>query len=143
MDNLVVWLRQQLEDDEKTAKAVRRLNWQSDNRIMADRDGAGVWVLGDDGDPVLIAQFATAEDGDGIDPRTIAAFSARHDPAAVLADVEAKRAVLDEYESAVRFYAENASPMTPDVETRGLGTAIQMLARAYRHRPGWKQEWET
>ncbi|QUX29687.1 hypothetical protein KGD83_03670 [Nocardiopsis akebiae] len=72
-----------------------------------------------------------------------AQYVERFNPAAILADVEAKRTVLDEYESAVRFYAESNGPMTPDVENRGLGTAITLLANAYRRRPRWKNEWEA
>lgn len=132
MEDLITWLRACLDDDEETAKAATPGPWKA---INADEYGAEVHTA--DGRTAV----ACSREGGGVGLED-ALHIARHDPAAVLEDVEAKRAVLDEYESAIRFYAENTSPMTPDVETRGLGTAITLLARAYRHRPGWRTEWE-
>lgn len=55
------------------------------------------------------------------------------DPKTVLADIEAKRAVLD-------LLDLTAGPHDP--ATGVLREAIRTLARAYRHRPGWRAEWE-
>jgi hypothetical protein len=56
----------------------------------------------------------------------LAAYIAAHDPAFVLADIAAKRAVIDAFEAAVRS-APGAYP--PDAS--GLGQAVRLLAEAY------------
>jgi len=68
----------------------------------------------------------------------IAAHMARHDPARVLAECAAKRAVIALYrpgdlESSDRgayFYAE------------GAGDAVKALAAVYKDHPDYRQEWE-
>lgn len=133
MDELVAWYRQQLDDDERAAKAAGRRRWTSDTQITTTRDDAGVWVLGEDGDPVAVARHAFDESGESVSPHDTGGHIARHDPAAVLADVEAKRAVL-----------ELCVTETPDTGGRPLALrTVRLLARAYRHRPGWKTEWEA
>lgn len=148
MEDLITWLRGVLDADESAAKAVRRLAWESDGRITVSGDVAGVWVLGDDGDPVAIAQCATAEDGEGVDPRVIATHIALHDPEQVLADVAAKRAILELHDqSGVRWVGfpradRQESYCVHDQQGAPCHT-VRLLASAHRHRPGWKQEWET
>ena len=136
MEELVAWLRGVLDDIETAAKAVRRLAWESDGRITVSGDVAGVWVLGDDGDPVAIAQHATAEDGEGVDPRVIATHIVLHDPEQVLADIEAKRKILDAYTTRADLASRGGL-----VHRDPLAFAVRTLASAYRHRPGWQDSW--
>ena len=66
---------------------------------------------------------------------------ARHDPASVLTDIAAKRAILDEYtESASRTVAHGA-PSNHEVRTAALADVIQILAEAYADRPGYDESW--
>ena len=161
MEDLITWLRGVLDADESAAKAVRRLAWESDGRITVSGDVAGVWVLGDDGDPVAIAQCATAEDGEGVDPRVIATHIALHDPEQVLADVAAKRAILDAYLPedgdphpglpCINYEGQNPEHYSEwDTCSRHIKAnetlirqdfVIRLLASAYRHRPGWRDSW--
>lgn len=147
MENLITWLRGVLDEDETAAKAARRLTWESDGRITVAGDVAGVWVLGDDGDPVAIAQHATAEDGEGIDPRVIATHIALHDPHQVLADVTAKRAILELHDqSGIRWVGfpradRQESYCVHDQQAAPCHT-VRLLASAYRHRPGWNPSWD-
>ena len=74
------------------------------------------------------------------DPET-ATHIARHDPARVLREVEAKRRVLD-------AYVEVAEMDTPDPEPEfaygravGLGEVIRLLALPYNDHPDYRQEW--
>jgi len=61
--------------------------------------------------------------------RTIDAMHiARWDPARVLAEVKAKRAILDEW----REYP---------AERRHLNPVIWHLAQPYAGRPGWREQW--
>lgn len=135
MDELVAWYRQQLDEAEKVAKAAERkagMDWR--------RTGDGLYNESDPGrmpGPFLFDESTGEEVLDHI---------ARHDPAAVLADIAAKRAVLLLCEAAL----VNASATSPSSFVRGQGDgyqeamteAVRYLARAYRHRPGWRQEWE-
>lgn len=124
------FLTARLDEEEQTARTCERLTWESDNRIMANSEGGGVWVLGDDGDPVAITQFATAEDGEGIDPRTIAEFIARHDPARVLREITAKRGILEFFERAdgdSAWWYEDA--------------VLGQLASVYADHPDYQQGW--
>ena len=62
-------------------------------------------------------------------------------PSRVLADIAAKRRILDEYtESASRTVAHGA-PSNAEVRTAALADVIQILAEAYADRPGWREEW--
>lgn len=58
---------------------------------------------------------------------------ALHDPAHALADVAAKRAVLDEFELWVREGHAWA----------GLERAVQLLAQAYAGWDGWQEAWRA
>lgn len=96
MDDLITWLRAQLDEDERAARA---------------------WMPF--GTP-------TAADREHI---------ARHDPARVLAEVDAKRRILDECESAIRKSA-------PRSNLNDLGwTVLRPLALPYADRPGYRDEW--
>ena len=74
------------------------------------------------------------------------AFHARWDPARVLAEIEAKRRILDDYDIVV-----SAIRRVDDVEGNQLLYArrdarmsdIRWLAQPYADRPGFPQEWQT
>jgi hypothetical protein len=71
--------------------------------------------------------------------RDLAHHIARHDPARVLVEVEAKRRILDTYEEATNFYRVHVA--APAGEVHGLWTAIQWLALPYADQPGYRDEW--
>lgn len=135
MNELVEWLRSVLADDEKAAKAATPGPWSA----RFQDTGAVV-------DPGVA--FDREEGGVGWED---AVHIARHDPTAVLADIEAKRAVLDLYEETRDTDPESLQPPRKDLHAAstlvggmqdGLELAVRALARAYRHRLGWKSEWE-
>ncbi len=91
---LVTFLRARLDEDEMTAMAA------------GDSHPWVVWVQPDKGYPQRVTEYGTARlicetytgpwDNTGLKwPPTVANHIARHDPARVLADVQAKRAILD------------------------------------------------
>lgn len=111
-DELVTWLRAQLEDDERVART-------------GQADGISQWIALEDGvvinaDSWRIAN-ATAED----DKREVAEHIARWDPARVLAEVDAKRRILDDFSWEA-----------------GQVRAIMFLALPYADRPGYREEWK-
>lgn len=74
------------------------------------------------------------------------------DPKTVLADIEAKKAVLDLYAEALTATPEMFQPDREDRHAAGtlvdgmqggFELAVRALASAYQHRPGWKREWEV
>lgn len=138
MGELVEWLRGVLADDERAAQTATPGHWG------AQPGGQGTlndeWeVVTDAHEPSELAHYVVyvGYEGGGATSEQNAAHIARHDPAAVLADIEAKRAVLDATVGEVGRLGDLgplANAMAEDV--------VRTLASAYRHRPGWKSSWE-
>lgn len=109
MDELVAWYRACLDDDERAAKEATPGRWAPSGHSV---------ITSDD---IEIADV----------PRDDATHIARHDPAAVLADIAAKKKLLAALED-----------MTQDDYNPWAWNHIAILASAYRHRPGWRTDWE-
>lgn len=71
----------------------------------------------------------------------IADHIARHDPARVLREVEAKRLLIANYEEAVAFYDEPANRRVSAGEVTGLSTALACAALPYIDHPDFKETW--
>jgi len=127
-DDLPVFLRARLGEDEQVAQdAVRSLRCGCHPGSFA-----GAWTSDDD--RVLISAevghgVAAASGYGGLEPE-VAAHIACWDPARVLAEVEAKRRVIDEW--AVEAYEHRAA----------LGTALRVLTLPYAGHPDYQQEWK-
>lgn len=161
MDELVAWYRQQLDDDARAARAATRGPWRATETM--------VWVGDTDETVAAYSDYYMDDAYDGPEMSGLnkadAAHIARHDPAAVLADVAAKRAILDAYLPDGED-PHPGQPCTNDLtnDPDGLhyspwdscdrhiaasktrihnGLVIRLLASAYRHRPGWKNKWEA
>jgi hypothetical protein len=135
---LVAWLRAQLDEDERVAwaalhpDAVQPGTWSADQyaddpeRRHVSEDKAGHYWS--------VAHEVLAPIADHI---------ARHDPARVLRDVAAKRAIVDE--AALAFGATAVDDEVRDhVESvRQLWEldVLRPLASAYADRPGYREEW--
>lgn len=173
--DLAVWLRAQLDADEQTAQAASRrrgqsieggVHWHWDNiytdqPVTADlsaeflADGDAVSLRSDETFPTdwvgPLPQFALdqvqeVESG-------VAEHIARHDPAFTLADITAKRAIIDLHECAPGpiALAGNIDPAgwrESDIPHCDADWApypcdtIRLLARPYAGRSGWQKEWE-
>ena len=57
-------------------------------------------------------------------------------PSQVLADIEAKRKILDAYTTRADLASRGGL-----VHRDPLAFAVRTLASAYRHRPGWQDSW--
>lgn len=139
--DLVAFLRARLDEDHLTAFAAEGAEWTVENQKKT-RDvetfknpGAvhfGVWVV-------------TGENGaDGVAETTDASHArhiARHDPARVLAEVNAKRRVLGVYNS-WEFLART-KPHDPNAEITELAVrqTLRALALPYRDHPDYQPEW--
>ncbi|MFI2650191.1 DUF6221 family protein [Micromonospora fulviviridis] len=120
MDDLVTWLRQQLDEDERVARAADSSRWLPEDKGITFEYTADDFHEGE-------AQARLAAD-----TRANQEHIARHDPERVLAEVEAKRRILDECEWRIVDFDP------------GHGCAQQVLAflaLPFADRPGYRAEW--
>ena len=116
MGDLAAFLAARLDEDEAAAKAACEANWYLEDRKQ-------VSGYGDE------FTMATLTSGD-------AAHIARHDPARVLREVEAKREILRECEAVQRL---NAS--TGREPSRFRDWLLRHLAAVYRDHPDYSPVW--
>ncbi|MBM4553967.1 hypothetical protein GS466_24875 [Rhodococcus hoagii] len=129
MTDLVEFLRARLDEDEQTATAATSATFGEDPTWTSKDDGTGeqthgyvmadhTAICGHDGDDVLLP---------------VADHIARHDPARVLREVEAKRRILDLAGEISRSGAEFAE--------QDYRTLTRSLAAVYSDHPDYQQEW--
>lgn len=63
------------------------------------------------------------------------------DPAAALADLDAKAALLDLYETVADMDTEDAEPEFAYGRAAGLGEAVRRLATPFAAHPDYKEKW--
>jgi hypothetical protein len=134
--DLMAWLRQQIDEDERVALAVKPL-------------GVTVDMGGNELPHTFLHSRGTYASEDGYprresDPAAAAHF-ARHDPARVLAEVAAKRALLDGCEETLAG-GDSWDPQTDGGCSEEFELArfvIRQLAQPFAGRPGWREEWAT
>ncbi|MFE2712261.1 DUF6221 family protein [Streptomyces mirabilis] len=122
MDELVRWLGEQLDEDERIARSaggVVYLGWAEGGWVEAEIPKTEWKGPGDDGRHV--GSVRRAEDR---------AHIARHDPARVLREIEAKRRIVDRY----AWLREHG-------DTGGTAWVLPLLALPYADRPGYREEW--
>ncbi|MDP9949133.1 MULTISPECIES: DUF6221 family protein [Streptomyces] len=123
MDDLAQFLRDRLDEDEQAARAAHAPNWSTDGRTGLHYGVEDGWMT----------DALTTADADHI---------ARHDPARVLREVEAKRRLLTDYEeNAADLDAQHAPDMDYVGRADGLETALQHLATAYADHPDYRDAW--
>ena len=105
MDDLVTWLRAQLDEDERVARGVEGERWY----------------------------FDFIEDGKR-------EYEDRFGPARALAEVAAKRAIVDDY---VMWDGWAEFPNETGGMASGLETAVEYLAAVYSDRAGYREEWRA
>jgi hypothetical protein len=144
-DEIVEFIKTQLDEDEAAVKTMgveRHGRWWASQRIDGSFDPEGTTVYFDvrRSDGLGYMHLGTP----GMLSGPTAAHIARHDPAAVLADVAAKRAVIELYETAKTALEASAGTVlagAAKLNLRAYGNAVRALAAAYANRPGFKPEW--
>lgn len=137
MDELIAFLRRCLDEDEQTASIISPGGYQAQTwRTGPDGPGhVGVLMYADDliiGDPPEAVERGEEPFAVVIGGRAEHAHIARWDPARVLAEVEAKRQMLD-------FLDPTDAP---EGEGKYVAErAIVLLAQPYAGQPGWREEW--
>ncbi|MFI8531784.1 DUF6221 family protein [Streptomyces aquilus] len=135
MDDLVQWLRAQLDEDERIARAaasVRGPDWWFEG-YFEDMDGqvlAGM-VLDRGSSAVRSLAMTTRSDAEG-------EHAVRHDPARVLRQVDAERRLLDVH--ALNGWVCDTCD-NGEVEQTFPCLTLRLLALPYADRPGYREEW--
>jgi hypothetical protein len=127
MDELVKWLREQLDEDERIANAVGFANIETGEYLWESRY---LILQGDAGGE---SKVTTELDGE------LAEHVARHDPARVLREIEAKREALAHFER-IRQHTRQGGEAYVLAEG-AVSKQIQIMATAYADRPGYREEW--
>ncbi|MEU6233851.1 DUF6221 family protein [Kitasatospora sp. NPDC047058] len=129
--DLVAFLRARLDEDERIARRTRQPGYQWRN---FDMDGE----LRDSDNAGTVAYIPHANDRTHI---------ARHDPARVLAEVDAKRHIIDLYEAAHERHLNKAERLSPSAMRRRAGRrealddTLCLLALPYAGHPDYRPEW--
>ncbi|NDU72752.1 hypothetical protein GWI34_08935 [Actinomadura sp. DSM 109109] len=121
--DLVEFLRARLDRDEQMARACSGTPWKA--------SPSGTVSTGTD-DP---SHVATAEND------AYAEHIARHDPSRALAEVAAKRRIVDDYEK--QAWILGRGHRTPELGAAQSvrETVLRLLALAYAHHPAYQEEW--
>jgi hypothetical protein len=133
MDDLLAFVRAQMDEDERVALAARgdgcsRGDW------LVERPGFGAAIRTDDGDVVVYDEGAPSE--------SQVEHIARWDPARVLAEVEAKRRILGEHRPVEADDVPGLAMCFVDNEAMPCDH-VRWLAQPHAGQPGWREEWST
>jgi hypothetical protein len=181
--DLVEFLRAALDEDERVARAAirpERIDGWANPPLPAD---SGRWMVqgqtGEIDDPEDWYAIEDEKSREIVvynesrpDPQQ-ATHIARHDPARVLAEVAAKRAILELFPATGAVFDEAGNfegfqgrdchehrtagshrawcfdcsewcyPDVPCVRCHGVHDVLRLLAQPYAGRPGWREEWAT
>lgn len=133
MTEMIAWLHAQILADKAAADAATPGPWHAE--IHRHRHTKV---------PVLFEVHPVAElegNGDGgVQTAADAEHIARHDPADVIADCDAKLAILAEYERIAASLAAYTNPGNAGAYMAAQ-TMVKLVAQGYRHRDGWRKEW--
>ena len=144
-DEFLQWLREQLDDDEQTARKLHnllaRLQWTADRALGLQ--SAIEWNVPRAEWARLMGALPSEPDGltwvEAVEMRGTAL-----DPARVLREVEAKRGVLRQY---LDLREQVRNPVSAENRARAralqgeLGDVLRLLALPYADRPGYRDEW--
>lgn len=142
VEDLVTWLRAAYDDVEQVAQEA----------IREHSDPTGRWRLGGDGGDDVLPDDPTGNDWVAVGPfggglgHGTAAHIVRWDPARVLAEVEAKRRILDEVKPQIdsmdgQIESEWGSGVCEPTGESDL--LVKLLAQPYAGRHGWREEWRA
>ncbi|GAA4687922.1 DUF6221 family protein [Streptomyces youssoufiensis] len=136
MDDLVRWLGEQLDEDEAAARAAGGTAWHWEHSVgdMCDDRTCPYGELTTDEAVIMqVHGFDVRQDD-----RQVADHVARHDPARVLREIDAKRRILAEHalNGWVCTTCDNG-----EVEQVFPCPTLRLLALPYADRPGYREEW--
>jgi hypothetical protein len=145
VDELVAFLRAALDRDEQVALAATAGPWRHDPTKHWRKPGTAwfeeaVFAGPAGADATCIAGTGVTDDPQSMDD---AEHIARWDPARVLAEVEAKRRILDWCEA--RLHDAEDFPSEEQYQLAGTDAWLNLLrplAQPYAGQDGWQEEWQ-
>ncbi|MFI1161411.1 DUF6221 family protein [Streptomyces sioyaensis] len=145
-EQLVAFLRARYDEDEEAARAATPGPWEwTPEQDLWDQNGPTLIRAGHDGyedRPLTTVLEGWGHDAWGMHvTEENQTHIARHNPARVLAEVEAKRAIVDRYAEVQEMDREDAEPEFAYGRAVGLGQAVRLLALPYQEHPDYRPEW--
>lgn len=151
MDDLATWLRAQLDEEERVAREATPSPWQAKPATESAYAEQSALVVRTD--VPLKAPWSSSwvspwvvepdsEGSEGINPAD-AEHIACWNPARVLAEVDAKRRIIDRHEDALarRDDHDYSSPTAHVQAEEYRDWVLPLLALPYADRPGYQEEW--
>jgi hypothetical protein len=145
---LVEFLTARLDEDEAAAQAAADPPWTAE--IMSHVDAGSVthqtWEVGRNinfdylGDDHEIVSYGTRDEGDG-QSEANARHIARHDPARVLAEVDAKRRIVADYERGLGRRRDHPGDAASAGALLALHAVARLLALPYTDHPDYDEAW--
>lgn len=143
MNDLVAWLREQLDEDERVALAAYGAKWEvgptfgaRDNRVYVREDGD---LIDSVGTCVIAGQVSNVPQF-----RANAAHIARWDPGRALAEVESKREIIAQYEAmqaGVDAARDTILAGAAKVRLGAYEKVLRFMTIPYVDRPGYDPAW--
>lgn len=141
VDDLVTFLRARLDEDDAAARAASwdewdSTHWHTHHRAQYD----GRWAVIDAADDGVI----TSVDPQASDDPGVAAHIARHDPARVLREVEAKRQIMrvhnarDNWGTCIGCPRDAGGSMHVGIDECPI---LRALALSYADHPDYREDW--
>lgn len=156
-DDLVAFLRARLDQDAAVAQAATPGPWRHDEAKHWRKPGTSWFEEAVFAGPSGEEATCVAGTGETDDQQSMrdAAHIARHDPARVLADVEAKRELVERYEASLKRSVEFRQRADSDAETETqkmqrsheniqllvLLGVVKLLALPYADHPDYREDW--
>ncbi|MDX2766418.1 DUF6221 family protein [Streptomyces europaeiscabiei] len=147
MDDLVQWLRAQLDEDERIAKAATPGPWRAHDTHLGQYGHAATVLSGEGNDTDLRAWLPSMSQEPWDEARNVwadAEHVAAHDPARVLREIDAKREIVEQHVpvgdgTVCLSYCHTRTP--GEAQTWPCLT-LRLLALPYADRPGYQDEWK-
>lgn len=151
MDDLVRWLGVQLDEDERIAKAAASLaggviaggsdQWRASG---SHTDNGGTYWSITSTSPDLdrispVEMVGSGMSGGGAHTEEVADHIAEHDPARVLREIDAKRAIVDDLAEFIRWGARKGLDYQDGVDA--CERTLKRLALPYADRRGYQEAW--
>lgn len=138
MDDLARWLVEQLDEDERIARAAQR------------QRGGGQWAARADASGIVTVEGLPARPGEPIpvvlhpDEDETSVHVAEHDPTRVLREIDAKRRTVDLCAPPLVDVTGPGEPERSFIPGEGPPwgmDVLKLLALPYADRPGYREEW--
>lgn len=138
---LVAFVRTCLDDDERVAREADPGPWEVGSTFGARDNRVYVREAGDPGIDTIGTCIIAGQVANKTRFRENAVHIARWDPARVLAEVEAKRRILDDHEPLANGACNRCGDYGGTEHQQWPCTTIRALAQPYAGRDGWREEW--